>query len=523
MRLGSLFHSSLLVLIFAPTLASAQEPKFYIKEYRILGNKRLSGREVGALVYPFLGPARTPSDVEQARQALEKAMHERGFQTVSVTIPDQDPLSGVIRLEVVEATIGRVRVHGAKWFLPSRIRRELPSLAEGKTPNFKQVEHEIIAANRSPYRRVKPELKPGVQVGTLDLDLTVEDQLPLSATLEINNRYSLNTSPWRVGGGFTYANLFQAGHNIGMDFQLAPENLDDAFVYSGRYLIPLSDELSLALGITRQESNISIVGGAAVAGIGTIGSVRLAKELPGNRSLTQQFQFGFDWKDFSEDLSVAGATLSSPVEYWPISADYQAAWLQEQAFTEFRTGVTLHIRGLGSGGESFVGKRYGADDSFAYWRVEASRTQDLNHGSQWFARLQGQVASQPLINNEQMTAGGLSSVRGYLEATALGDDGGSATIEWRTPNAYGNSNSNSQDRKKADLRAHTFLDAGWVSIREPLPGQDRSTSLLSAGLGSRFSRPDGWNASIDLGFPLVSQPESEAGHPRVTFRSWADF
>lgn len=521
MRLKSLLHRSCLLWLLTPSWAAAQEPKFYIKEYRIVGNKRLSGREAGELVYPFLGPGRTPADVEQARLALEKAVHERGFQTVSVTIPDQDPRSGVIRLEITEGTLGRVRVTGAKWFLPSRIRQELPSLAEGNTPDFKQVEREILAVNRSPYRRVKPELKPGLQPGTLDLDLTVEDQIPLTATLEINNRYSLNTSPLRLSGGFTYANLFQAGHTVGLDFQLAPENLDDAFVYSGRYLLPLGDELSLSLGLTRQESDISIVGGAAVAGKGNVASVRLAKELPGSRSLTHQFQVGFDWKDFSEDLTVGGSSLSSPVEYWPVSADYSASWLEDQAFTDFRTGVTLHFRGLGSGGESFSGKRYGADDSFAYWRVEGSRTRDLDGGSQWFARLQGQVASQPLINSEQLAAGGLSTVRGYLEATAMGDDGGTATLEWRTPNAFGGSEKNSATAP--DWRAHAFFDAGWVSIRKPLPGQDRNTTLLGVGFGSRFSNPDGWHAAVDLGFPLVDQPESQTGHPRVTFRSWADF
>jgi hemolysin activation/secretion protein len=60
-----------------------------------------------------MGPGRTPDDVEQARLALEKIYHEQGFQTVSVSIPEQDPRRGIIRLQVSEGKVGRLRVKGA--------------------------------------------------------------------------------------------------------------------------------------------------------------------------------------------------------------------------------------------------------------------------------------------------------------------------------------------------------------------------------------------------------------------------
>ena len=45
--------------------ANAADPaKFYIRKYKVEGSKRLSAQEVGEAVYPFLGPGRTPDDVE---------------------------------------------------------------------------------------------------------------------------------------------------------------------------------------------------------------------------------------------------------------------------------------------------------------------------------------------------------------------------------------------------------------------------------------------------------------------------
>ena len=149
--------------------AAEDSHRFYIRQYRVDGAKQLKSLEIEEAVYPFLGPSRTPNDVEKARKALEKAYHDKGFQTVSVSVPQQDPRRGIIRIEVSEGKVGRLRVNGAKWFLPSRIKREIPALAEGTVPNLTQVGREMVAVNRLPDRRITPELRPGMEPGTVDI------------------------------------------------------------------------------------------------------------------------------------------------------------------------------------------------------------------------------------------------------------------------------------------------------------------------------------------------------------------
>ena len=63
-------------------LTAQETAHFYIREYRIEGARRLKNLEVEEAVYPFLGPGRTPADVELARVALEKVYRDKGFQTV---------------------------------------------------------------------------------------------------------------------------------------------------------------------------------------------------------------------------------------------------------------------------------------------------------------------------------------------------------------------------------------------------------------------------------------------------------
>jgi hemolysin activation/secretion protein len=72
--------------------------RFNIREFRVRGAKSLKRLPVEEVVYPYLGPGRTEADVEGARLALEKLYQSHGYQAVSVEIPPQNALSGVVVL-----------------------------------------------------------------------------------------------------------------------------------------------------------------------------------------------------------------------------------------------------------------------------------------------------------------------------------------------------------------------------------------------------------------------------------------
>ena len=426
-----------LVLALVLPAAGQGEPALFIREYRVQGSTKLAPLEIEEAVYPFLGPGRTAADVEQARAALEKVFRDKGYATVTVGIPVQDPRHGVIRLEVTEGKVGRLRVNGARYHLPSRIKEEAPSLAEGNVPNFEDVKREIMALNRLPDRRVSPVLRQGVEPGTVDIDLNVEDEMPLHGSIEVNNRHNANTTPTRLNAALSYGNLFQRGHTIGGNFQVAPENPDDALTYSGYYMARVSDGVTLMLQGTKQHSDVSTLGDAGVVAPGETLGLRAMFDLPSKEGFYQTFSLGFDYKSFDEDLTVGTTTVKTPITYYPLSANYGASWTKPESFTEASLSLNFHLRGMGSDWEEFDEKRYQADGSFIYLRGDLSHTRDLRNGSQLFGKVQGQLSSQPLVNSEQIAGGGLGNARGYLEATALGDNGVFATAEYRSPSFLG--------------------------------------------------------------------------------------
>jgi hemolysin activation/secretion protein len=522
-----LFQSQLAVvlclLIALHSHASAADPSVLnILEYRVEGSKRLGRLEVEEAVYPYLGPGRTAADVESARAALEKSYHDAGFETISVVIPQQDPRRGVIHLEVIEGKVGRLRVNGAKWFLPSTIRREAPSVAEGEVPDMNRVRKDILALNRLSDRRVTPVLRAGVEPGTVDIDLNVEDKNPLHGSLELNNRYSSNTTELRLNGALSYGNLYQLGHTLGVNFQIAPENTNDAKVFSGYYLARVSDGASLMFQGTKQDSDVSSIGGAASIGRGHTIGLHALFDLPTADQFYQTFSIGIDYKHFDENIIIGKSKISAPIEYYPLSANYGATWLAEKVFTEFNTSLNFNLRGVGSGERDYSNKRYNSDGSYVFLRSDLARTQDLQGGSQLFGKIQSQISSQPLINNEQTAGGGLGTARGYLEASALGDNGIFGTVEYRTPSFIGKP-AVGDSTTSNEWRLHTFADVGLLGIWDALPSQQKRTGLASGGVGTRFKLKDHYNGSLDVAVPFISQTDSQAGDIRVTFRGWVDF
>lgn len=508
-------------------------PKFYIREYRVEGVKHLASLDVETAVYPFLGPGRTEEDVEKARAALQKAYASKGFQTVMVEVPPQTPKRGVIKLLATENTVGRLRVKGSRFFSIGQIKKKVPSLAEGQVVDFNKVTKEIIALNQLPDRQVVPSINPGVEPGTVDVTLTVKDKFPLHGNVELNNRYSADTTELRVSGGLNYNNLWQLGHAAGFNFQVAPEKPSDATIYSAYYLARLEkfDNLSLMFNGTKQDSDVSTLGGAAVVGRGEIIGLRALFALPGADGFYHSLSFGADYKHFKENVLVGETTVSTPITYYPITASYGASWTGKNHFSELNGGVTFHLRGTGSDPIEFDNKRYNTDGAFFYFRGDVSHTHDLSLGLQVFGKIQGQAAGGPLLNTEQFSAGGLSTVRGYLESAALGDNGIAGTVELRTPSLLGFMKPKLKDEKQQDdgdeksneWRFYAFWDAARITLNDPLPEQQSSFKLQSYGFGTRMKLLNHLNGSVDIAWPLITQGTTEENDPFVSFRVWADF
>ena len=492
--------------------------RFDIEEFRVEGNTVLPVRDVESAVYDFLGPGRGAADVEKARAALEALYQKRGYPTVTVEIPRQ-AAGGVVRIMVTERRIERLRVTNARYFEPDKIRGGAPSLAPGTVPNVNDVQHDMLALNRQPGLTVAPELRAGREPDTMDVDLHVTDQLPLHGSLELNNRRSADTTPLRLVGSLGYDNLWQRGDGIGLFFEVAPENPADALVYSASYTFRIPDtDLSVVASYLKSDSDVASVGGTNVVGKGQIAGLRLLVPLKGTSGLTHNLAVGADYKDFAQLLTLSGQGNRVPLTYYPVTIAYDANWTGGKSRTDLTIATVFGTSWSGSSTAMFDANRANASPGFMYLRGSVTHTSELPWGMQLWARLQGQATKDSLVPNEQFAAGGTDTVRGYLEAEALGDNAAVLQMELRSP-SFAKAVSPSVN----DLRVHLFFDAAGTSLNQPLPEQRRAYGLSSIGIGVRARIADHASATLEDAFTLSDAVTTRHDADVLLFRVLGDF
>lgn len=501
----------------------AQQSGFDLLELRIKGNTLLERNQLERAVYPFLGPKKSIDTVEQARDTLEKLYQAKGYQTVSVDIPEQNVKNGVVYLQVVEGKVSRLRVKESRYFSLGNIKAGVPELTEGNVPNMPKMQEQLAElSNQSADRKITQILRAGETPGTLEVDLKVKDNLPLHGRVELNGRNTSSTSLLRLVSSMHYDNLWQKMHSASLMYQVSPENSQEVDVWAGTYVMPVpSTDMKLAFYTVSSSSNAQIAsaGALSVVGIGKIYGSRLIKPLASLDNYFQTLTLGVDYKNFEEDLNLIGADkLRTPIAYLPFMAQYASSLKGKDSLASFNLGINFSVRGLGNDQQEFENKRFNAKSNYAVLTGGANFTHNLPYGMEFFSRFSGQIANSPLISNEQFSLGGMQSVRGYFETQALADDGVIGSVELRSPHL-----APSYIDTVNKLQAIAFVDGGRGWIQQVLSGSPSNNNLASAGLGLRFQLWKYFVGVLDLGFPLTSIAPVQKGDPKLHFNIATEF
>ncbi len=489
---------------------------FDVWEYQVKGNTLLDRNIIERAVYNYLGPGRTIKDVEAARKNLEQLYHSRDYQTVLVDIPEQDVRNGVVELKVVEGKIDRVRITGSRYFSLGRIRTQLPSVTRGTVPVMRALQSELNALNRkTPDRQITPVLRPGRSPGSVEVELKVKDEFPVHGSVELNNRNSPSTSSLRSIVTLGYNNLWQKEHSISFSYQVSPREPDDVEVFSGTYVMPLEKPgNTLVFYALKSNSDVATAGDVNVIGKGVVTGMRYMHPFDSVDTYSHSVTLGLDYKSFDEGSIVGG--LQEPgadISYLHWSAGYRGSISGKNSRTIFSLGTNYGVRGLVNKQRDFSKKRLGSKANYYYFTAGLDYLYKLPWSLGLVFGFDGQLSSDPLISNEQFSAGGLYSVRGYHESEVLGDDGMRASIELQSSALTGWM----PDRYIQTLNVLTFLDGAKIWNDDTLPGEVGSSRLLGAGVGFELQGLGGLNSRFNIAWPLRSENSVESGDLRLHF------
>ena len=505
-------------------------------EFLVAGNTVLTALDIETAVTPFLGFKRSVADLEAARGALERAYQTAGYLTVFVDLPVQKVEEGVVRLQVLEGRISRTSVTGSRYYSQGYIREKVPAFTEGTVPNFTVAQTELALVNRTEQRRVQPVLKAGKEPGTVEVELKVADQLPISGTLELNNDHAADTDPWRLQATLRYDNLFQRDHGLSLTATVAPRKPAQTTAFVLNYSVPLDNGDTLIGYAVRSNSEVQSLGGTSVLGNGTTLGLRYAMAGigPAVAGAYQSLTLGVDYKNLSEKVLFGGDTISTPVRYLPFQVSYSANLEQKGAqssvtATLIAASSALLSRSVSCPGstepvDQFACKRFGADGSFALLRLAGKHSISVGP-AQLTARFASQVATQPLVSSESFSIGGANTVRGYLEGEASGDQGAALSLELRSMNLARAVNSlwssgepSTSTNALSEVTVFAFGDAGRTQVLLPLPGQVPRTWLIGTGAGLTLAGRPGWNLGLEWAQARKPGAVTQSGDSRFHIR-----
>ncbi len=209
-------------------------PQFKVEKYLVSGNSILKPGQLGQIftnASHAFGTNVTFTDVRAALGDLQMAYRERGFVTVSVSLPPQKLTNAEVKIKVTEGRLAAINVKGNEHFSTANVRRALPSLHTNMLLNSHVFQRELDLANANRDRQIYPVIGPGQEPGTSELTLKVKDRFPLHARAEINNQATPGTPDSRVSFSSQYGNLWNLEHQVGVQYSFTPVNFGTANVY----------------------------------------------------------------------------------------------------------------------------------------------------------------------------------------------------------------------------------------------------------------------------------------------------
>ncbi len=521
LRFAHLLAGSVLAVAVSAAWGAGQEAeapiRFEITRFAISGNSLLPASEAEAAVAPFAGKSRDFGDIQRALEALEAAFHARGYKVVTVQLPEQELGGGVVRLDVVAPTIGQVRVRGNQSFDDANVRRSMPTLASGRTPNLDDVSANLKLANEHPSRKINLQLQTGATDDVVDANLDVVDEKAWRAMLNLDNSGNSQTGKTQAGLVLQHANLWGRDHLGSIQYTTTVEHPDQVSVYGLGYHIPL---YSLGASVDLFASYSNVDSGVVSAGLFDLGvsgkgatfGARYNHVLARRGSLEPRLVYGVDIKAYKNDVLFAGQNFGNDVTVRPLSVTYTGnLTLDGDAQASFSLGALRNIAG-GSRGSApdFERARAGASDSYSMLRVSGAYSRMVLRDWQLRVLINGQWSGDALVSGEQFGAGGNASVRGFDERVLSADSGAFSNIELYSPDFCG--------AGRWQCRAVAFHDAAYGRRNKALPGELKSTSITSTGLGLRIAMGSSMNMQLDYGHVLNAGAVDTSGSNKLHLR-----
>ncbi len=499
----------------------------------------------------------TMDEIRKIASSYRTRLVEQGFYLAQIEFSD-DIKDGVLVGFVDQGRVGKITLQqrgttpraafGEKYYTTEQVSR-LIGLKEGAAFQYADLYRGVYRLNTHPdimadaELKIRKEKQDGFERRYVDADILLEDNVPVHGALEFQNTGTDVTDEWRAGLTLQHINLTRHDDILTLNIPVSLD-LESIRSIAGGYYLPYAKGKGGAVSVNAGYSELQadeIVGeDIDLNGEGWFVGALWMHNVVDNDKRIFSAGLGIARKSTEQSFQLSGIEdQPTKVEQTPISLVLSYAGREPDRLggRNFISSETAFNFGgfLGSTDDdefAIAGQRENAPADFVVERLQLARIQPLSRAEQnadtWllFGKVEGQLASDPLIAGEQIAAGGLSTVRGYEEREVLGDDGLIGSLELRSP-VYASALTERLFTRKASptgdferLQAVVFVDGAYTSLQDTAEGQDDTQNLLSVGAGLRLALGKNFQSRFDWGFPLEETEESDSGgrgHVSVQF------
>jgi len=506
-------------------VASSPQARFTVKSYQLEGNTILTPSSVLRAVSDYIGPNKTLDDVNKAASSLREAYADAGYPVVQVFPPQQAPQDGIIELRIIEGKVRAITVSGNRFHDEENILKSLPRIKQGEMLNIRQSAVDLALANENSSKQVSLNLQAGDRPGDIIAKLDVQDENPRQWNLSLNNDGGNNTGNRRLTLGYQHANLFNSDHVFAANISSSLEYPHKSQSLSLSYRIPFySLGVSLDTFASYSDSDSGTIsnpnGTFAFTGEGSTFGLRVNQPLTSHGVYRHRLSYGYDFKDIKNACTSNNVQLSEKecgtITSQPLSLTYSGQYNQQSWQLSGSLGYYGNIPTQPNGSSDDY--RFASDGSptfrRAHWSLWRGNLRLNIPIADWAVRLEasGQYTNDHLISSEQIGAGGIYSLRGYVERSITGDVGHHGSAQLISGN-YGSW----LGVDGAILRFVAFYDYANMEnnfARETSIVQEQK--LHSAGVGFRIHLGNNFQLRVDNGVALKDYQSTTAGSSRKT-------
>ena len=465
--------------------SEAPEVRFFVKSFVLDGENPLSEKATQKILSPFIGEHEGLDRIEEASQALQQALYDKGYAFHRVIVPPQTATEGVIKFRILTFKLDKVTVEGNMYFSDENILAGFPSLEPGQTPNTLEVARSLKFANEHPAKNLAVFVSDSEESERIDARIETQDARPQLFFSSFSNTGDRASGHTRLSVGYQHSNVFNRDHIFTASYITSPGHFSEVQQWGGHYRLPIYNlGAGLSMFYTHSKVDQGTVGEFFdVTGKGTFAGVSLDYTFKPLADYNHKMDLGIQDKLFKNNTTFSGVLIGADVRSSPVTIRYTGRWEKAKVSGGF---YLEYVRNLGFGGnndpESYLANRAGADRGWNVLRFGADVDYMLLGNFMFRGSLSGQESDEPLILGEQFGLGGANSIRGFEEREMSGDTGQQLNLEVWSPHLGFNT------------RVLAFYDIGRIYLDEPIPGQDRKYILSSFGMGLRWQ----WKTNLML-------------------------